>query len=172
MNQQDYPQSPGRENGNATTCYSRDATLNVSQAQILARQSVNAKLPTFSGNPEEWNAFDLCGFSDGENIARLQQALKGDALRTVQGRLRHAANLREVMEELKSSFGRPESLVDELGLEGSDRPLCLKWTGGQHRMEPNSKQVSVSIMGTSCGAQKFQASNVRSVKCLGLPPQR
>ncbi|XP_035918212.1 uncharacterized protein LOC118516437 [Anopheles stephensi] len=65
-----------------------------------------------------------------------------------------------------------QSLVDELGLEGSDRPLCLKWTGGQHRTERDSKQVSVSIMGMSSGAKKFQASNVRSVKHLGLPPQR
>ncbi|XP_049294136.1 uncharacterized protein LOC125769445 [Anopheles funestus] len=123
MNRDDNPQGARRENGTTSSSIAvQDGTLNVSQSQVLARRSVSSKLPTFTGKPEEWSVFEssfyetteLCGFSDGENIVRLQQALKGDALKAVQGRLRNAANLKEVMEELKTSFGRPEIIVQTL----------------------------------------------------------
>ncbi|XP_041774267.1 uncharacterized protein LOC121594717 isoform X1 [Anopheles merus] len=122
MNQEQNPQGSRRDNLGSTAFCSSDTTLNINQSQILARHSVNAQLPTFAGNPEEWSVFEnafyetteLCGFSDGENIIRLQQALKGEAFKTVQGRLRKAANLKEVMQELKSSFGRPEVVVKTL----------------------------------------------------------
>nr|XP_049462573.1 uncharacterized protein LOC120959205 isoform X2 [Anopheles coluzzii] len=122
MNQEQNPQGSRRDNLGSTASCSSDTTLNINQSQILARHSVNAQLPTFAGNPEEWSVFEnafyetteLCGFSDGENIIRLQQALKGEAFKTVQGRLRKAANLKEVMQELKSSFGRPEVVVKTL----------------------------------------------------------
>uniref|UniRef100_A0A182S0G2 DUF5641 domain-containing protein n=1 Tax=Anopheles funestus TaxID=62324 RepID=A0A182S0G2_ANOFN len=84
INRDNNPQGARRENGTTSSSIAvQDGTLNVSQSQVLARRSV----------------------------MRLQQALKGDALKAVQGRLRNAANLKEVMEELKTSFGRPEIIV-------------------------------------------------------------
>ncbi|KAG5890774.1 hypothetical protein JTB14_016510 [Gonioctena quinquepunctata] len=53
-------------------------------SKFLARQSISKELPTFSGDPTEWLHFlrafrettEMCGFSDRENIARLQKCLK------------------------------------------------------------------------------------------------
>uniref|UniRef100_A0A182PWK7 PHD-type domain-containing protein n=1 Tax=Anopheles epiroticus TaxID=199890 RepID=A0A182PWK7_9DIPT len=101
---------------------SAETSHELSQSQASARHTGAAKLPTFSGNPEEWDMFisayeettRLCGFTDGENIIRLQQALKGRALKSVQLRLRKAENLEEVLESLRSSYGRPELIVNTL----------------------------------------------------------
>ncbi|XP_040172707.1 uncharacterized protein LOC120905736 [Anopheles arabiensis] len=49
-----------------------------------------------------------------ENILRLQGALRGKALGTVQGRLRHADNLEEILSALEKSYGRPDVLVNTL----------------------------------------------------------
>ncbi|XP_062713284.1 uncharacterized protein LOC134290229 [Aedes albopictus] len=61
------------------------------KAQMSARQFLSRKLPTFSGRMEEWPMFissyetstKACGFSDVENLARLQECLKGEALEAV-----------------------------------------------------------------------------------------
>ncbi|XP_058449188.1 uncharacterized protein LOC131429158 [Malaya genurostris] len=58
------------------------------KAQLSARQFLSKKLPVFSGKLEEWPMFissyetstKACGFSDLENLARLQECLKGEAL--------------------------------------------------------------------------------------------
>uniref|UniRef100_A0A182W6B3 Uncharacterized protein n=1 Tax=Anopheles minimus TaxID=112268 RepID=A0A182W6B3_9DIPT len=99
-----------------------EGTHELTRIQRSARQAVTGKLPSFSGNPEEWAMFiasyeettRLCGYTDGENILRLQLALKGKALKAVQCRLRHAENLPEVMETLKAMYGRPELVINTL----------------------------------------------------------
>uniref|UniRef100_A0A182NCB8 Peptidase A2 domain-containing protein n=1 Tax=Anopheles dirus TaxID=7168 RepID=A0A182NCB8_9DIPT len=99
-----------------------EGTHELTHIQRSARQAVTGKLPSFSGNPEEWAMFiasyeettRLCGYTDGENILRLQLALKGKALKAVQCRLRHAKNLPEVMETLRAMYGRPELVINTL----------------------------------------------------------
>nr|XP_049467000.1 uncharacterized protein LOC125908337 [Anopheles coluzzii] len=94
----------------------------LSQSQIAARQAMRYELPSFNGNPEEWPIFlstfrrssRTFGFTEDENILRLQGALRGKALRTVQGRLRHADNLEEILSALEKSYGRPDVLVNTL----------------------------------------------------------
>ncbi|XP_053691664.1 uncharacterized protein LOC128740164 [Sabethes cyaneus] len=52
-------------------------------------------LPNFSGDPQEWplfhsafcNSTEACGYTDSENLARLQRCLKGNALEAVRSRL-------------------------------------------------------------------------------------
>ncbi|XP_055588827.1 uncharacterized protein LOC129741145 [Uranotaenia lowii] len=63
--------------------------------QLVARQSLGKELPNFSGDPTEWPIFisnyefttDACGFSNGENMLRLQRCLTGAALEAVRSRL-------------------------------------------------------------------------------------
>lgn len=94
----------------------------LSQSQISARQAVNKELPPFSGNPEEWplflasyeNSTRICGYSDEENMLRLQRSLRGKALEAVRCRLLHPANLQGVLATLKTLFGRPEIIVHSL----------------------------------------------------------
>ncbi|XP_058457574.1 uncharacterized protein LOC131434649 [Malaya genurostris] len=94
----------------------------LSHSQISARQAVNKELPSFSGNPEEWplffasyeNSTRICGYSDEENMLRLQRSLKGKALESVRCRLLHSTNLSGVLATLKTLFGRPEIIVHSL----------------------------------------------------------
>uniref|UniRef100_A0A182VT46 Integrase catalytic domain-containing protein n=1 Tax=Anopheles minimus TaxID=112268 RepID=A0A182VT46_9DIPT len=63
------------------------------------------------------------------------------------------------------------SLVEELGVSGTLRPLCLKWTGGQHRYENKSMDVSMGISGIRGNDHVYEIA-VRTVHRLGLPAQR
>ncbi|XP_058128544.1 uncharacterized protein LOC131292823 [Anopheles ziemanni] len=94
----------------------------LSKSQLAARNVVSGKLPTFSGNPDEWCSFKsrfdtstrMCGFTDDENVMRLQECLTGRALRAVQCRLHQPRNLIEVMDTLEKLFGRPEVLINNI----------------------------------------------------------
>ncbi|XP_062703570.1 uncharacterized protein LOC134286025 [Aedes albopictus] len=92
------------------------------QQQLAARQSLAKDLPRFSGDPAEWPIFisnyryttEACGFSDGENMLRLQRCLSGSALETVRSRLVLPAAVPQVIETLRLRFGRPELLINAL----------------------------------------------------------
>ncbi|XP_053699089.1 uncharacterized protein LOC128746063 [Sabethes cyaneus] len=94
----------------------------LSRSQLAARHAVSKELPTFSGNPEEWPLFistyesstRICGFSDEENLLRLQRSLRGRALETVRSRLLHPAGLEGVIKTLRLLYGRPEVIVNTL----------------------------------------------------------
>lgn len=102
----------------------------LSKNQIAARHIVK-QLPTFDGNPKEWARFlssfnrstDLCGFSNGENLERLRQSLRGSALEAVEGRL-SSGMVSSILKDLKSLFGRPEFIINELlkDLRGEPNP--------------------------------------------------
>ncbi|XP_053686572.1 uncharacterized protein LOC128736119 [Sabethes cyaneus] len=63
-----------------------------------------------------------------------------------------------------------EKLVEQLGVNGENRPLCLMWTGNVTRTESSSQQVSLSISPAS-GQIKHTLDDVRTVKELSLPKQ-
>ncbi|XP_065091343.1 uncharacterized protein LOC135712305 [Ochlerotatus camptorhynchus] len=90
--------------------------------QLAARHVVPKELPSFSGNPAEWplfwSSFDtstqMCGYTDAENLMRLQRSLKGDARKSVSCFLLHPANVAEVMNTLHSLYGRPDTIIQTL----------------------------------------------------------
>ncbi|XP_062538577.1 uncharacterized protein LOC134206858 [Armigeres subalbatus] len=92
------------------------------RAQMSARQFLSRKLPTFSGKLEEWPMFvssyetstKACGFSDVENLARLQECLKGEALEAVRSRLLLPKSVPKIIETLQMLYGRPERLLNML----------------------------------------------------------
>ncbi|XP_058443807.1 uncharacterized protein LOC131425723 [Malaya genurostris] len=92
------------------------------KAQLSARQFLSKKLPVFSGKLEEWPMFissyetstKACGFSDLENLARLQECLKGEALEAVRSRLLLPKAVPKIIETLRMLFGRPEKLLNML----------------------------------------------------------
>ncbi|XP_062714039.1 uncharacterized protein LOC134290847 [Aedes albopictus] len=100
------------------------------QQQLAARQSLAKDLPRFSGDPAEWPIFisnyryttEACGFSDGENMLRLQRCLTGSALETVRSRLVLPAAVPQVIETLRMRFGRPELLINALLRKVRDIP--------------------------------------------------
>ncbi|XP_058444291.1 uncharacterized protein LOC131425967 [Malaya genurostris] len=91
-----------------------------SKAQLTARNGLTKKLPVFSGRPEEWPLFfgayqasnEACGFSDVENLVRLQECLKGQALECVRGQLLLLPkSVPRVIAKLRQLYGRPEQLL-------------------------------------------------------------
>ncbi|XP_062542311.1 uncharacterized protein LOC134210280 [Armigeres subalbatus] len=80
---------------------------------------ISRKLPTFSGKPEEWPLFygtyqasnEACGYSDVENLVRLQECLKGPALEMVRGQLLLPKSVPKVIAKLRQLYGRPEQLL-------------------------------------------------------------
>lgn len=93
----------------------------LTQNQIIARH-VFKELPQFHGRVEEWpmflsalnNATLSCGYSDGENLGRLQRSLKGQAMDMVRSRLLHADSVPGVVDTLNMIFGRPNVLIHQL----------------------------------------------------------
>lgn len=76
-------------------------------------------LPVFSGRPEDWpmffNAFqattDAYGYTDLENLIRLQKAVTSNARMTVEHVLIHPRHVGQAIETLRATFGRPELLI-------------------------------------------------------------
>ncbi|XP_055620081.1 uncharacterized protein LOC129764715 [Toxorhynchites rutilus septentrionalis] len=104
-----------------STTSSRDGS-GPTRAQRAARQILTKKLPTFTGRIEEWplfyssyiNSTDACGFSNIENLVRLQECLKGPALESVRSRLLLPNSVPEVIKTLRMLYGRPEQLIHAL----------------------------------------------------------
>ncbi|XP_053691758.1 uncharacterized protein LOC128740249 [Sabethes cyaneus] len=89
------------------------------KAQLSARQFLAKKLPVFTGRSEDWPMFissfettnEACGFSNVENLARLQECLKGQALESVRSRLLLPEAVPQIIESLRMLYGRPEQLL-------------------------------------------------------------
>lgn len=98
----------------------------LSKDQMRARKTLSHDLPIFTGNPKDWPYFiskfrdttQMCGFSEIENLDRLQKCLKGDALENVKCDLMTTKSLASVLSTLKLLYGRPtaifNALVDEI----------------------------------------------------------
>ncbi|XP_062537985.1 uncharacterized protein LOC134206298 [Armigeres subalbatus] len=63
-----------------------------------------------------------------------------------------------------------EEIVDQLGINGEKRELCMKWTSNVTREEKHSRRVNMEIAGAE-GGQRFPLLNVRTVGRLDLPHQ-
>ncbi|XP_062704082.1 uncharacterized protein LOC134286483 [Aedes albopictus] len=93
-----------------------------SPEQLTARQVLPRDLPEFSGDPEEWpifyssfhNSTTACGFNNVENLARLQRCLKGNALKSVRYYLLSPDSVPNVLETLRTLYGRPEIIINKL----------------------------------------------------------
>lgn len=93
-----------------------------SRQQLAARQGISKDLPKFSGKFEEWPVFmsmfnsttNMCGFTNEENLIRLQKSLEGKAYETAQSLLMHPSNVPAIMKILKMRFGQPEAVVHSL----------------------------------------------------------
>ncbi|XP_062557436.1 uncharacterized protein LOC134222310 [Armigeres subalbatus] len=97
-------------------------TVRVTKEQLAARQAVSKHLPTFKGEPEIWPLFissfeyttQACGFSNIDNLKRLQDSLQGVALEAVRSRLVLPDSVPDVIRDLRNLFGKPEKLLKTL----------------------------------------------------------
>lgn len=87
----------------------------------LKRQSLT-NLPKFYGASKEWPKFKKTyndttaegGFSNLENLNRLEQAMKGDVYKTAQQLMINADNVPKIIEKLEECFGRRDLVYKEL----------------------------------------------------------
>ncbi|XP_055613925.1 uncharacterized protein LOC129760309 [Uranotaenia lowii] len=113
-------QSKLAPNSAGSSCVLNDGEL--TKQQIIARQGTSKTLPIFKGEPELWpifissfeNTTRSCGFTDLENLKRLQDCLRGDALETVRSILVLPESVPAVINDLRNLFGRPEKLLRAL----------------------------------------------------------
>ncbi|XP_073821618.1 uncharacterized protein [Musca autumnalis] len=95
-------------------------TFQPTAAQIAARQVIPKDLPNFDGNPEDWplfisnfkNSTEIAGYTDGENLMRLQSCLRGRAKELVKSKLLIPSMVVEIIQTLEMCFGRPEHILD------------------------------------------------------------
>ncbi|XP_017472746.1 PREDICTED: uncharacterized protein LOC108363754 [Rhagoletis zephyria] len=93
-----------------------------SQSQLIARQAIPKQLPVFSGDPEEWplfisnfeNSTAVAGYTDAENLIRLQASLKGKARDMVKSKLFLPSMVSEIIHTLRMCFGRPEYILERV----------------------------------------------------------
>ncbi|XP_058451241.1 uncharacterized protein LOC131430355 [Malaya genurostris] len=116
-------QKSSRRNNVSNLSGFKDVThTGLSPAQIAARRVMTNGLPEFSGNPEDWPVFisqfnittECCGFTNAENLIRLQQCLKGMARDSVRSRLLLPSSVPQVIETLKMLYGRPALLINSI----------------------------------------------------------
>ncbi|XP_055605754.1 uncharacterized protein LOC129753928 [Uranotaenia lowii] len=90
-----------------------------SQAQLMARSGISRKLPVFTGKAEDWPLFIssfnsstiACGYTEVENLVRLQESIQGDALENVRGQLLFPKSVPKAIRKLRQLYGRPEQLL-------------------------------------------------------------
>lgn len=116
MNQNVTPMQ-STSKANDSTQQANTDTLNLSQ--VATRQVISKDLPTFTGDPLEWPMFyaayesttRLGGYSDEENMNRLQRCLKKQALAAVSTILLQPGMLSDAIRTLKLLFGKPEQII-------------------------------------------------------------
>ncbi|XP_062538216.1 uncharacterized protein LOC134206502 [Armigeres subalbatus] len=89
---------------------------------IAARQVVTREHPTFSGDPIDWPLFissyqhstQAFGYTNSENLLRLQRSLKGSAKDSVSSFLLHPSTVPQVMSTLQQLYGRPGQIVNNM----------------------------------------------------------
>ncbi|XP_062700521.1 uncharacterized protein LOC134284941 isoform X2 [Aedes albopictus] len=64
-----------------------------------------------------------------------------------------------------------QSLANELGVQGPQNSLCLRWTGGTNRTEALSQKVNFQISSVTSPFKKFRLGEVHTVENLQLRPQ-
>lgn len=98
--------------------------------QIAARQVLPRELPKFHGTPEEWPLFisgyesstETGGYSNAENLIRLQRCLQGRALEAVRSILLTPDNVPNVIETLRMMYGRPDLIIYSLIQQVREEP--------------------------------------------------
>lgn len=88
---------------------------------IAARRETRA-LPIFAGDFCDWPIFysafvsttSRCKFDNYENLARLREALKGEARESVEALLTHENNVPELISTLKMLYGRKDHIIMSL----------------------------------------------------------
>lgn len=90
--------------------------------QLVNRLTSAKSLPKFTGDCLEWLRFkqsfelssELGGYSERENVARLYEALKGEAREAVDALMITASSANVIMQTLQLRFGNPDKIINRI----------------------------------------------------------
>uniref|UniRef100_A0A182WAB1 Integrase zinc-binding domain-containing protein n=1 Tax=Anopheles minimus TaxID=112268 RepID=A0A182WAB1_9DIPT len=156
---------------------SGQSVSSITKEQLATRKAISTNLPKFAGEAEIWPLFissythttEACGFTNLENLKRLQDCLHGEALEAVRGRLLLPQSVPNVIEDLKSLYGSPKSsIAQRLNVSGVLEPLVISWTNDINRHENESRllQLMISEQGSNL---RYNLFNGRTLSELKLP---
>ncbi|KAJ6644656.1 hypothetical protein Bhyg_09625 [Pseudolycoriella hygida] len=105
-------------------------TKTLTPDQIAARHVLPRDLPKFQGSPKEWPMFissfqsstNTGGYSNAENLIRLQRCLQGKALEAVRSILLTPDNVPNVIETLRMLYGRADLVIFTLIQQLKEEP--------------------------------------------------
>lgn len=108
----------------------KEASVSEHDSRLGNRLKFANKLPKFSGNPLEWLHFresykdssQLGGFTDRENLARLFEALSGDARETVQMLLATTCDANAIIETLELHYGNKDQVARRIASDITGLP--------------------------------------------------
>ncbi|XP_076660469.1 uncharacterized protein LOC143363824 [Halictus rubicundus] len=108
----------------------REASMAEGDSRLLHRLTTAKKLPKFSGNPIEWLNFkeaylssaELGGYCRRENVARLFDALEGEARASVTALLATASDANVIIETLELQFGNKNTIAEKIASDISGLP--------------------------------------------------
>ncbi|XP_058128534.1 uncharacterized protein LOC131292813, partial [Anopheles ziemanni] len=97
----------------------------LNKEKVAARKAISRELPKFDGNAENWPLFiatynrttEMCGFTEEENLIRLQNGLIGKALEAVRSLLMYPSNNARIINTLRVLYGQPERIIHQLTLK-------------------------------------------------------
>lgn len=108
----------------------RDAAASESRSRSGGRPSFLKELPDSTGDSLEWPVFENrfydstrdFGYSDSDNIARLQRAVRGDAKTKIRTLLATASSAKSVMNSLKLQYGNPAAIAARISRDITELP--------------------------------------------------
>ncbi|XP_076660155.1 uncharacterized protein LOC143363463 [Halictus rubicundus] len=108
----------------------REASFGEGNSRLLHRLTSAKRLPKFSGDPIEWSNFkeayllsaELGGYSGRENVARLFEALEGEARASVSALLATASDANVIIQTLELQFGNKHTIAEKIGRDINNLP--------------------------------------------------
>lgn len=105
-------------------------TLEKTSQGIIKKMSVGKSLPTFDGDVLEWPMFKRAfeestskvGYTEQENLIRLNKSLKGDAEEAVASLMVTANDTKQIMQLLQLRFGNPNAVGTRIMKNLKDLP--------------------------------------------------
>ncbi|XP_076279059.1 uncharacterized protein LOC143208473 [Lasioglossum baleicum] len=155
----------------------RESAMGGGNPHFVNRLTTAKSLPVFSGDPIEWLHFkgayelttQLGNFSERENIARLFNALKGDAREAVSGLLATNGGAKEIMQTLDLLYGNKNVVAEKISKEIKNLPYL-------DAGKMNLTQFAIKLKGAVAAFKSLEAiGHLHSVELIKsvvskLPP--
>ncbi|KAL7723256.1 hypothetical protein ACLKA6_010203 [Drosophila palustris] len=112
------------------------------------------------------------GYSERQNLIRLQKAIKGKAREVVECLLIHSRNVPDIMDALKQNFGRPEKLIKSQIARVRKSPVIKEGMLPELLDYRNKVQNLTSFLEAADGDRYLENPTLMEELVSKLPPQQ